>query len=331
MSVASDRPQVRIVAAGGTIASMPTAAGGLAEPVYRSGDLVGGVHALSDWAQIESEDFSDVLSSQLSLEQVHGLARHLATLLDDRPDLAGLVVTHGTGTMEESAFLADLVIDDPRPVVFTGAMRAGADSDRELNLLDAVRVAGSGAARGKGVLIVMNSTIHAARTAYKSHTTAVETFVASEGGPLGHVYPDRVHFTSAPLLRQHLPAASPVLDVDVIKFVVGMDDRYVRCSIDAGADAIVIEGSGLGNVNHRLAAAIVDALGQGVVVVLCSRAPKGRTHAYYGAGAGGGALARRGCLLSALSGPKTRILLMLALAITRDPAELQALLDPAAG
>lgn len=331
MSETSDRPRVRIVAAGGTIASMPVTAGGLAEPVYRSSDLVGGVPELADRALVESEDFSDVLSSRLSLEQVHDLARHLADLLAARPDLDGLVVTHGTGTMEESAFLADLVVDDPRPVVFTGAMRAGEDSDRKVNLLDAVRVAGSPTARGKGVLIVMNSTIHAARAAYKSDTTAVETFVASEGGPLGRVYPDRVHFTSAPLIRQHLPTDTPALDIDVVKFVVGMGDRHIRCSIAAGADAIVIEGSGLGNVNHPVAAAVADALAAGIVVVLCSRAPHGRTHAYYGAGAGGGALAERGALLSALSGAKTRMLLTLALGRTRDPAQLQALLDPAAG
>lgn len=327
MSAAVQRPRVRLIAAGGTIASVP-AADGLAEPALRAEELVGGLSEIEHRADIEVEDFSDVLSSQLSLSQVYDLGRRIATVLAGRPDLAGVVVTHGTGTMEESAFLADLLVDDPRPVVFTGAMRAGSHADGHLNLVDAIRVASSPAARDKGVLVVLNSTIHAARAAYKSHTSAVETFVSREGGPLGQVYPDRVHFAAAPLIRQHLCPSSPVFDVDLLKFVVGMDDRYVRASIAAGAAAIVIEGSGLGNVNQPVADGISDALEQGIAVAICSRAPLGRTYAYYGAKAGGGALLDRGCLLSALSGPKTRMLLIMALGVTTDGAELQALLDP---
>jgi L-asparaginase len=248
--------------------------------------------------------------------------------LREEPDLAGLVVTHGTGTLEESAFMADLVVDDPRPVVFAGAMRAGPGGDGSANLADAVRVAVSDAARGKGVLVVMNGVVHAARTAYKAHTTALDAFRSAGGGPLGRVYPDRVEITAAPLGRMHLPVEAPVVDVDVVKFVVGMDDRHIRASVTAGAAAIVLEGSGLGNLNSRVVPAVEDALDRGVVVVLASRAVEGRVWPYYATAGGSGALVDRGCLVSSLSGPKTRILLMLALALTRDPRELQRFLDP---
>jgi L-asparaginase len=323
-----ERPHIRIIGAGGTIASVPKKQGGLAEPVLRSDDVIAGVKELDRWAHVESEDFTHVLSSQLSAEQVFDLGTHLVSLLASRSDLSGIVVTHGTGTMEESAFLADLLVTDPRPVVFTGAMRAGVRSDGSMNLLDAVRVAGTQAARDKGVLIVMNSTIHAARGAFKSHTTALNTFVSTDGGPLGYVYPDRVHFSAASLLRQHIPSFSPVFDVDLVKFAVGMDGRHVEASIAAGAAAIVVEGSGLGNVTYAMADSITHALERGIVVAVCSRTMSGRTYAYYGATSGGGALAERGCILSALSGPQTRILLMLALGVTQNREELQELLDP---
>jgi len=315
---------VRLVAAGGTIAADGD---GLVVPVHGGAALAAGAE-LAEHVELEVEDFAAVLSSELTVEQVHGLARRVAQILREDAELTGVVVTHGTGTLEETAFMADLIVDDPRPVVFTGAMRAGAGGDGPANLADAVRVSASDAARETGVLVVMNGAIHAARHVYKAHTTALDAFRSAGAGPVGRVYPDRVEVASAPLLRLHLPVDAPVVGVDLVKFVVGMDDRHVRASVAAGAAAIVLEGSGLGNLNSRVVPAVVDALERGVVVVLASRAVEGRVWPYYATEGGSGSLVRRGCLVSSLSGPKTRILLMLALAQTRDARELQAFLDP---
>jgi L-asparaginase len=174
----------------------------------------------------------------------------------------------------------------------------------------------------------MNGVVHAARHVYKAHTTAFDAFRSADVGPLGRVYPDRVELVAAPLAHQNLPAQAPVADVDLVKFVVGMDDRHIRASVSAGAAAIVLEGSGLGNLNSRVIPSVADALERGVVVVLASRAVEGRVWPYYATAAGSGSLIELGCLVSSLSGPKTRILLMLALALTRDRSQLQAFLDP---
>jgi L-asparaginase len=195
-------------------------------------------------------------------------------------------------------------------------------------VLDAIRIAASDAARKKGVLVVMNNTIHAARHAVKAHTIARNAFRSGGIGPIGYAYPDRIEFAATPLLRQHIAPDEPVFSVDLIKFVVGMDDRHVRASIAAGAEAIVIEGSGLGNLNTQVLPGVLDALERGIFVTLCSRTGEGRVWPYYATAAGGASLAERGCLLSSLPGPKTRILLMLALGLTREPEALQLLLDP---
>jgi len=323
------KPKVLVLSSGGTISTEKAAGEGYFVPAKTGEDLVRAVPGLTSLADVRVENFSRVLSSQLTVEQVYGIARRVRTALAEDPDLAGVVVTHGTGAMEETAFMTDLMVDDPRPVAFTGAMRGGSDpfSDGPYNLWSAVRVATAREARGLGVVIVMNSHIHPARDAFKSHTTSLETFHSGEYGPLGYVYPDRIHVARRPLIRTPLYTETPVFDVDLIKFVVGMDDRYVRASVDSGAAAIVVEGSGLGNVNDRVADALADAVRRGVVVAVCSRSPFGRTFPSYGTKAAAAALVDKGCLLSSMSGPKTRILLMLALGITRDPARLQELLD----
>jgi L-asparaginase len=321
------RPRVRVIAAGGTIACQGDA---LVAPTFSGGALLAGVRSLEEHAELEVEDFSDLLSSELTVEQVHALALRLARALQEDVELAGLVVTHGTGTLEESAFMADLLVDDPRPIVFTGAMRAGEDGDGPANLVDAVRVAASKSAAGKGVLVTMNGAIHAARYAYKGHTTALDAFRSTGNGPLGRVYPDRIDLTAAPLQRLHFAnqAQPPVADVDLIKFVVGMTDRHIRASVEAGVAGVVIEGSGLGNVNSRVVPAIIEAIERGIVVVLASRTGDGRVWPYYATAGGSGTLVKHGCLVSSLSGPKTRILLTIALTNTRDPQQLQAFLDP---
>lgn len=327
------KPRVRVIASGGTISSVSPGQGGPFSPALAGEELVRAVPGLDACATVEAENYSRVLSSQLTAQQLYGLGRRIRAALAEDPGLAGVVVTHGTGAMEESAFMADLLVDDPRPVVFTGAMRGASDpfSDGPFNLYNAVRIAASPAARGMGVLVALNGVIHPAREVYKSHTTGADTFRSGEFGPLGYAYPDRIHFARAPLLRRHVYTETPVFDVDLIKFAVGMDDRFIRASVAAGAKGIVIEGSGLANVNDAVASGIEHAIGHGVAVVVCSRSPDGRSYPAYGTNAGAAALVRRGCLLASLPGPKARILLMLALGVTRDPAALQALLDPAAG
>lgn len=321
--------RIRLIACGGTISSV-AGKDGLPVPDYNGEDLIRSIPGLGQVANIEVENFSKVLSSQLTSQQLYGLGKRIREIFADSKYVDGIVVTHGTGAMEESSFMTDLLVDDERPVVFTGAMRSASDpfTDGPFNLYNAVRVAGSPLSRGRGTLLVMNGLIHPARDVIKAHTTGADTFKSGEFGPLGYVYPDRIHYAREHNLRTSVYTDNPQFNVDVIKFVVGMDDRFMRASVDAGSKAIVIEGSGLANLNDQVMKGVEYALGQGIYVVVCSRSSDGRVYPAYGTKTGAQALLERGCLLASMPGQKVRILMMLLLGMTNDKAELQKYLDP---
>lgn len=292
--------------------------------------MIRSIPGLEQEVYIEVENYSKVLSSQLTVEQLYGLGKRIREIFATTKDIDGVVVTHGTGAMEESAWMTDLLVDDERPVVFTGAMRSASDpyTDGPFNMYNAIRVASCPLSRRRGTMVVMNGVIHPARDVIKTHTTGADTFKSGEFGPLGYVYPDRIHYARNHVLRTSVYTDNPQFNVDVIKFVVGMDDRFLRASVDAGAKAIVIEGSGLANVNDRVVKGIDYALSQGVHVVVCSRSSDGRVFPAYGTKTGAQALLERGCLLASMPGQKARILMMLLLGMTNDRAELQMHLDP---
>jgi L-asparaginase len=321
--------RIQLIACGGTIS---TVAGkdGLPVPEHNGEDLIKSIPGLGEETHIEVENFSKVLSSQLTVEQLYGLGKRIHNIFAAKKDIDGIVVTHGTGAMEESSWMTDLLVDDERPVVFTGAMRSASDpyTDGPFNMYNAIRVAGSRYSRNRGTMVVMNGVIHPARDVMKTHTTGADTFKSGEFGPLGYVYPDRIHFAREHLFRTSIYTDNPQFNVDVVKFVVGMDDRFLQASVDAGAKAIVIEGSGLANLNDQVMKGVDYALSRGVHVVVCSRSSDGRVYPAYGTKTGAQALLERGCLLASMPGPKTRILMMLLLGTTNDRAELQKQLDP---
>ncbi|GGH88630.1 L-asparaginase [Pullulanibacillus pueri] len=323
------QPRIRIISVGGTISSAEKD-NALSSPTYAGEEIIKLVPGIEEYGMIEVENFSKVLSSQLSVEQIFNLSMRIHDIFEEDPELTGIVVTHGTGTLEESAFMADLMVDDSRPVVFTGAMRSLSDpfTDGPFNILNAVRIAVSENAMDKGVMVALNSVIHPASEVYKSHTTNADTFNSGEFGPLGYVYPDRIHFARTLLAKPKINTQRPNFNVDLIKYVVGMDDRFIRASIASGAKGMIIEASGLGNVNDSLADGIELALQKGIVVVISSRCTNGRVYPSYGTKAGGGSLLEKGCILTSMSGPKARMMLMLCLGESMKHMEVQHLFDP---
>lgn len=322
--------RIRLIATGGTVSSIETASdvdgatpGVDAAAILSRATLPRGI-------VVETEDYARVLSSELSLADVYGLGGRIDGLLRDRADLAGVVVTHGTGTLEESAFMTSLIVRDPRPVVFTGAMRRADDpyGDGPANLSAAIRVAVAPAAHGRGTLIVFADRILDPLDASKVHTTDFAAFASTGYGPLGYVYPDCVDFGRRAAKRLRPPTANPDFNVALIKFVIGMDDTLIRAVTDAGVSGLVIEASGLGNVNEVVATALLDALRRGITVVLASRVSAGRVYAAYATKGGGAYLARAGCILSSLPGPKARILLMFALGAGLPRSRMRRLFDP---
>lgn len=242
-------------------------------------------------------------------------------ILAESTQYEGSVVTHGTDTMEETAYLLDLLTpcEQQAPVVFTGAQRhAGeADSDGPRNLADAVLVAASSAARGLGPLVVMDGRIHAARQAVKVHTVAPDAFGSFDGGPIGEVRRGVVRIWSRPVrplgFRRH-ELRTPLPRVDVIPAYVGADGVQLAACRAAGARALVLEALGAGNPTPGLLAEVRATTKAGLPVLVTSRCSSGPTAGVYGAG-GGADLVRAGAVMAgSLPSSKARILLMVALA-----------------
>jgi L-asparaginase len=318
-----------VLATGGTIASRYDAAKGGLAPALTGEELVGAVPGLDTVARVSVEQVANIGSSNMTPETWRRLAARADTLLRD-PDVTGVVVTHGTDTLEETAFFLDLTVTGAKPVVVVGAQRAPAyfDTDGPRNLLNAVRVAVSPEAVGKGVLVVMNGQINAAREVTKTSTLNVETFRTLEFGALGVADLDAVRFYRAPLRRQTIPLADgeALGRVEIVAAYAGADGRLIRLLLqDGGLDGLVIQGLGLAHVSSKMAEAIREARERGVAVVLSTRVYTGRIVPLY---EGDLRMKDLGCILADnLSPQKARVLLMLALAKTRKPEELQAYFD----
>jgi len=326
---AAELPKVVIVATGGTIAMRNDPKTGSAVPALSGDDLVAAVPGLKGLARVEVVNFSNIASEWMSPEHWRKLSKAVDAVLA-RPDVAGVVVTHGTDTMEEGAYFLDLTLTSDKPVVFTGAQRDASerDTDGPRNILDAVRVVLCKEAVGKGVTIVLNDYINAAREVRKTHTCNVETFESGVYGFLGYVDADRVTFYRRSLRRQRLPLPASLPRVDLIAMVPGADGGHVRHAVESGAQGIVIEAYGLGNVNEAVYDAVRQAIDKGVPVVITSRVYHGRVRPEYGEKGGGASLKKLGAVFGDdLLPGKARLLLMLALPVTKDPARLQAYFD----
>lgn len=308
-------PRIVILTTGGTIASSIDPGSGAAVAAVNAEDLLASVPTLREFAEVEAHGFSLVNSWDMTPQMMASLGRELSRLADDdRPD--GFIVTHGTDTMEETAFVLDLVLDLDVPVVLTGAMRAadatGPDGPR--NLLAAARAITSGALDGAGVTIVMNDEVHAARYATKVHTTALGTFASLDTGPLGTVDERGVLLRWRPPRRPRLELVDPEPSVGLVKMTAGADERLLRHLADDHATGVVIEGSGSGNVPSAWQPVLKELVDRKVPVVLASRCPAGRVVPSYGGAGGGATLAEVGVIPAEdLSGPKARLALMLLL------------------
>ena len=309
---------VVVVSTGGTIAMRPEAGTGKLVPLV-SGDELGEMIGWADAPPVELDDFVRVPSFDIHGERALSLAgqvvRHAA-----RPDVRGIVVTHGTDTMEESVYLIDRLLESGTPVVLTGAQRGAdqPDADGPRNLRDAIRLAWSEDAIGLGAVVVFAGQIHAAREARKVHTSAVQAFDSPGYGPIGHVDVDVVELRRRPRRAPALPTPERLALVDLHRLHAGSDGRFVRHSLETGAEAIVLEGTGRGNANDQVVAAVREATARGVPIVICSRCAAGRVAPVYGRG-GGRDLEEAGALFAGdLAGPKARVLLQLVLGAGLD-------------
>ena len=320
-----ERPAVRLVTTGGTIANR---AGGR----LTADELVALIPSLDRHAVVETEQFANLPSSSLTVDQWLALARRLNAHFAERPDLAGIVVTSGTDTLEETAYFLNLTVKSDRPVVVVGAMRMPDDPgyDGAANLLHGVRVAASPASRGRGVVVVLNNQIHAARDARKTHAQRLDSFDSGPHGVLGVVDADRIVYYRRPGRRHtrrtefDVSALARLPRVDILMSYLGAPGDLITAARERGAEGLVIAAGGAGSTTPSQLDAISALIEDGVVVVVTTRTGAGRVPA------------RRPRLDEPdppfapnrvagedLSPVKARVLLMLALTKTRDGAEIQ--------
>ncbi|MFG3345956.1 asparaginase [Streptomyces sp. NPDC048018] len=307
------RPRrIVVISTGGTIASRWTGSGYAADA---SGDDVVATAAVPDNVHVEVVDLFNVNSSRMTTGRQLTLLRTVHETLAD-PGVDGIVVTHGTDTLEESAFFLDLHHSDPRPVVFTGAQRpfGTGDGDGPGNLYDALQVAAT--VHGLGVLVVFDGLVHAARGTVKTKTLASDPFADPSGERLGRLGFGQVDVEREPERSVPLPLPGdgrPVPRVDIVMHHSDADPVLFDASLAAGARGIVLVGTGAGNATPEMAAAVARAVEQGVHVVLSTRVASGPVAEVY---TGGGAvdLAAAGAVLAGTLRPgQARIALLAAL------------------
>ena len=317
--------KVIVITTGGTIAMKPDPATGGLVPAVSGRDLIEAVPALQGIADIEVKEFSNVPSGHVTPQMMLELA-HLADKYAACEDVSGIVITHGTDTMEETAYVLSLACRTEKPVCITGAMRGASDMgyDGPANILAAVRTAACSKAGGRGALLVFNDEIHAAAEVTKTHTVSCSTFASPGCGPLGHVYEDGVVFFRRCEKVEKIPAAELGGEAALLKVYAGMDDFFFRCAADRGVSGLVVEAVGCGNVPPAVKEGIAYVRGKNIPVVLASRTFSGRTAPVYGYPGSAGDMEPLGLLYAGgLSGQKARLKLMLALGAANDNEELK--------
>lgn len=296
-------------------------------PALSGRDILDNVPGGHEIADLEVIDFGRFPGPHMNLRLMMDLSKRVRESVL-REELDAVIITHGTDTLEETAYLLDLTNETHKPIVFVGAMRNSSEVgwDGPSNLLSAMRVASSDDARGLGVMVVMNETILAASEATKTHTEAFDSFQNPDFGPLGVVDKGEVIIRRSPVRRDHILTDEIAESVWLIKMAAGFDSTLIDACIDAGAKGLVIEALGRGNVPPDSVKGIARAISTGLAVVLVSRCPRGRVYESYGYEGGGKHLRNLGVIFADfLNGQKARIKLALALAVTRDIAEIRSL------
>ncbi|HHO5491294.1 TPA: asparaginase [Staphylococcus aureus] len=281
---------------------------------------------INQYAQIDESNPFNVPSPHMTIQHVKQLKDIILEAVTNKY-YDGFVITHGTDTLEETAFLLDLILGIEQPVVITGAMRSSNEigSDGLYNYISAIRVASDEKARHKGVMVVFNDEIHTARNVTKTHTSNTNTFQSPNHGPLGVLTKDRVQFHHMPYRQQALENVNEKLNVPLVKAYMGMPGDIFSFYSREGIDGMVIEALGQGNIPPSALEGIQQLVSLNIPIVLVSRSFNGIVSPTYAYDGGGYQLAQQGFIFSnGLNGPKARLKLLVALSNNLDKAEIKA-------
>ena len=322
LSGAQSPPAVHIVGTGGTIGSAGDYWRG--RPTRVPIDSLARIPGVEKLATISTEQLWNIASSAIGPPRWLELSRHVTARFKAQESLSGIVITHGTDTMEETAYFLDLTVAGDRPIVLTGSMRPSdmPGTDAPANLLNAIKVAADSRSRGRGVMVVMDDRLFAARDVTKTNAMRVETFQAPERGALGIVDAYGIVFHRVSADRQKaqfdISAIGALPKVDIVYSYAGADSVAIDALVAAGAKGLVIAGVGKGGMTAEQARAVGRASKQGVVVVATTRTGSGNVpseglNGLIGAGD--------------LNAQKARVLLMLSLTRTSDPAQIASIFE----
>ncbi len=321
--------KIAIVFTGGTISMKVDPRLAAAVPALSSEEIMSMVTNIDKMADLEIINFAELPGPHMTPQKIMELS-NLVKELVAREDIFGVVVTHGTDSLEETAFLLDLNGIVEKPIIMVAAMRNGSELgfDGPSNIAAAIATAASDNTMGKGCLVVLNNEVNAASEVTKSHTLSLNTFKSMEFGPLGVVDNNKVIFYRDMTRHEYIDVNSIEESVYLIKSVVGLDSGIIKYTIDQGAKGLVIEGMGRGNIPPTMLEGVDYALAHDVKIVLVSRCPMGRVLDSYGYEGAGKDLRNRGIILGGnLNGQKARIKLMLALAKTDDYDTIKSIFE----
>lgn len=308
---------VVVLTTGGTISSMQNKTTGLLRTGSINGKDLVDICKIDDHIQLQIEEVFRIPSNQYTFTDLLTLKERVEFNLK-KEEVDGVVITHGTDTLEETAYFLNLVINQEKPIVITGSQRSlgNLGSDVQMNLKQAVQVASDRKSRNLGVLVLFNEQIYTASKVRKIHASNVAGFGS---GKIGAVDGEDVIFDRKPFLRTTYSLRSPLCPVDLISCSLGSDDKFVECSIQSGVEGIVLDGFGRGHVPPVLVPKIKEAADKGIVIVVTSRTSEGRVHPAYDFPGGAQDLVNQGVILGgSLSGYQARIKLAVLLSVFQN-------------
>ncbi len=300
-----------------------------AVPFFHGSELIGKIPDANKLANISVFEFGNFPGPHMTPELMFDLSQKIKPF-SEREEIDGIIVTHGTDTLEETAYFLDLTIKTEKPIVVIGAMKTSSEPDWDgpRNLMDAIHICNNYNSRGLGVLVCLNGEINAASEVTKTHTEDIETFHSLDFGALGFVEKGKVIYNRLPRKLECIETKKINPNVDLIKVYAGMNDKFFKHSADSGVEGVVVEAMGVGNVPPAAFDGIKYIVDKNIPVVLVSRCPAGETLDIYGYPGAGKWLKQLGVIFADyLNGQKARIKMMIALGLTKDVNKLRKMFE----
>jgi L-asparaginase len=321
--------KILIIFTGGTFSMMIDESTGGAVPRYSGSELLEKIPEAKNLADITCYDFGKYPGPHITPELMFDLSKKIKEFLK-KENYSGIIITHGTDTLEETAYFLDLTINTEIPIVLIGSMKNSSDKDWDgpANLIDAIHICLNKNCRNLGVLVCLNGEINAASEVTKIYSDEVDTFHSLDFGALGFVQNGRVILNRLPRKLEVIETEKINPNVELLTVYAGMDEKFFKFSADSGAEGLIVEALGVGNVPPAVFEGIKYVVEKGIPIVLVSRCPAGETLDIYSYPGAGKWLHSIGVIFAEyLNGPKARIKLIIALGKTVNHTELKRLFE----